>query len=95
MKLGSEPPQWCRPAKWEILNPLIQCADSAISSAANHFPPPPPLHREDLARRLCLHLAAVNRVPDALLGDSDAVLGWAQEVYSRAYALHVLARWGS
>jgi hypothetical protein len=38
-------------------------------------------------------LAAINHQPEELLADNDTVVQWAQEVYSRAYALHVLARW--
>lgn len=53
----------------------------------------PSMHREELMRRLCAHFASVNRVDDALLSDSDAVAAWVQEVFSRAYALQVVARW--
>jgi len=42
-------------------------------------------------RRLCSHFASLNRVDDALLADSDNVVAWVQEVFSRAYALQVVA----
>jgi len=48
------------------------------------------MHRESLARRLCLHLACVNKVPTEILGNDDLVVTWAQEIWSRAYALKVV-----
>ncbi|GAX79291.1 hypothetical protein CEUSTIGMA_g6732.t1 [Chlamydomonas eustigma] len=47
-------------------------------------------HREALARRLCLHLAFVNKAPQEILGNDDLVVAWAQEIWSRAYALQVV-----
>lgn len=41
---------------------------------------------------LFLHLAATNKQPEALQSDSGRLRVWGQEVLSRAYALHVLAR---
>eukprot|EP00955_Chlamydomonas_euryale_P059101 357281-Chlamydomonas_euryale.AAC.20 len=51
----------------------------------------PCCRREELMRRLCSHFASLNRVDDALLADSDNVVAWVQEVFSRAYALQVVA----
>jgi hypothetical protein len=48
--------------------------------------------RQALAQELCVHFASVNQVEDHIQSNPDALVMWVQEVMSRAYALHVLAR---
>ena len=60
-----------------------------------HFYPPDawvPVRRCSLLQQVCLHLAAVNRASEDILGSTDLAVAWAQELYNRAYGLHVVAR---
>ncbi|GIL73577.1 hypothetical protein Vretifemale_3717 [Volvox reticuliferus] len=42
---------------------------------------------------LAAHLAAVNKAPASIQANPDALNVWLQELYCRAYALQVVARW--
>lgn len=41
---------------------------------------------------LSLHFAMLNSAPEAVQVNPDALIVWIQELYSRAYALQVVAR---
>lgn len=49
---------------------------------------------QQLLLELCLHLASVNRAPGEMQSNPEALVVWFQELYSRAYALQVVARYG-
>lgn len=48
--------------------------------------------REQLMKDLSLHFAMLNAAPEAVQVNPDALIVWIQELYSRAYALQVVAR---
>lgn len=43
-------------------------------------------------QELLVHFAVTNQVAEEVQANPDALATWAQEVYSRAYAVQVLAR---
>ncbi|MEW5306084.1 MAG: hypothetical protein WDW38_010021 [Sanguina aurantia] len=47
--------------------------------------------REQLMKDLSLHFAMLNAAPEAVQVNPDALIVWIQELYSRAYALQVVA----
>lgn len=60
-------------------------------------PPPPWCGPRDSGSRLlalAAHLASVNRAPDSLQASPEGLAVWLQELYCRAHALQVVARWG-
>lgn len=68
---------------------------SRAPAAQVYVPAPCPTlcSHSELLLRLSAHLAAANQAPDELQGSPQALAVWVQELYSRAYALQVVARW--